>query len=335
MSESNDILTAEEAARQAEELTAQAFEALENGQGTRVAEICADLRVMHYSSCFEIEALLALDQGLPSRALEVLNEGLGVVPDLWQLWQLRGNILSDGGKWDEALESYKRALELDGADVNSLRLNRATALWRSQKIEEALNEVARTDGSSREMSVSLFWRLQAVRLALWSESNRCDEVEERAAQLWDDQEELEIDEDEAPPLSVAFSQIGWAQFNCGQIERAREWAGAALEVDRANGQALLLTRESTPNLPLGEQMFRVVLRGQTETEDGPTGFTTTILAIAPDVAAAEQLAIEFEAPRWDAKVEVKESERERIGSCDSQPSCIYEVGGYVLVPLKD
>ena len=65
MSQNNDILSAEEAARQAEELTAEAFEALENGQGTRVAEICAELRVMHYSSCFEIEALLALDQGLP------------------------------------------------------------------------------------------------------------------------------------------------------------------------------------------------------------------------------------------------------------------------------
>lgn len=333
MSQNNDILTAEEAARQAEELTAEAFEALENGQGTRVAEICADLRVMHYSSCFEIEALLALDQGLPARALEVLDEGLGVVPELWQLWQLRGNILSDKGKWDEALESYKRALQLEGADVNSLRLNRATALWRSQKIEEALNEVARTDGNSKEMSVSLNWRLQAVRLALWSESKRCEEVEARAAQLWDEQEELEIDEDEAPPLSVAFSQIGWALFNCGQIERAREWAGAALEIDRANGQGLLLARESTPNLPLGEATFRVVLRGQTETEEGLVGFYTTILAIAPDVAVAEQLAIEFEAPRWECKIEVEESER--LGSCDSQPSCIYEVDAYVLVPLKD
>ena len=333
MSQNNDILSAEEAAQQAEEMTAEAFEALENGQGARVAEICAELRVMHYSSCFELEALLALDQGLPARALEVLDEGLGVVPELWPLWQLRGNILSDAGKWNEALDSYERALALEGADVNSLRLNRATALWRSQKIEAALNEVARTDGNSKEMSISLGWRLQAVRLALWSESSRCDEVEERAAHLWDDQEELEIDEDEAAPLSVAFSQIGWALFNCGQAERAREWAGAALEVDRANGQGLLLARESTPNLPVGEQTFRVVLRGQTETEDGLAGFLTTILAIAPDVAVAEQLAIEFEAPRWECNIEVEQSER--IGSCDAQPSCIYEVDGYVLVPLED
>ena len=333
MSQNNDILTAEEAARQAEELTAEAFEALENGQGTRVAEICADLRVMHYSSCFELEALLALDQGLPARALEVLDEGLGVVPELWPLWQLRGNILSDGGKWDAALESYERALALDGADVNSLRLNRATALWRAQKIEEALGEIARTDGSSEEMSVSLEWRLQAVRLALWSETHRCEEVDARAAQLWDEQEELEIDEDEAPPLSVAFSQLGWALFNCGQIERAREWSGAALEVDRANGQALLLARESTPDLPMGAAMFRVVLRGQTESEDDLVGFVTTLFAIAPDVAVAEQLALEFEAPRWKCDIKVEESER--IGSCESQPSCIYEVDGYVLVPLED
>ncbi len=333
MSDSNDILTAEEAAQQAEQLTAEAFEALEAGQGARVAEICAELRVMHYSSCFEIEALLALDQGLPSRALEVLDEGLNVVPELWQLWQLRGNILSDGGQWDEALESYERALPLDGADVNSLRLNRATALWRSQQIEEALAEIALTDDSAQEMSVSLYWRLQAVRLALWAEQGSCDDVSDRAAQLWDDQQEVEIDEDEAASLSVAFSQIGWAMFNCEQPQRACEWAKAALEVDRSNGQALLLTRESTPNLPLGDQTFRVVLRGETEDEDGPIGFHTMLLAIAPDEAVAQQLAIEFEAPRWESKVEVEESGR--IGSCDSQPSCIYEVQGYVQCPLDD
>ena len=333
MSQNNDILSADEAARQAEQLTAEAFEALENGQGTRVAEICAELRVMHYSSCFEIEALLALDQGLPTRALEVLDEGLGVVPDLWQLWQLRGNILSDGGQWDAALDSYQRALALDDADVNSLRLNRATALWRAQKIEQALTEIARTDGNSKEMSASLGWRLQATRLALWGEQNRCDEVTERAAQLWEDQEEVEVDEDEAAPLSVAFSQIGWALFHCEQPALARDWARAALEVDRANGQALLLTREATPNLPTGEATWSVTLRGQTETEDGPTGFNTTLLAIAPDVAVAEQLAIEFEAPRWDKNVAVEESER--IGSCEAQPSCIYEVGSYILVPLKN
>ena len=333
MSQNNDILSADEAAQQAEQLTAEAFEALENGQGTRVAEICAELRVMHYSSCFEIEALLALDQGLPSRALEVLDEGLGVVPDLWQLWQLRGNILSDGGQWDEALESYKRALAIEDADVNSLRLNRATALWRSQKIDEALNEVARTDGNSKEMSISLYWRLQAIRLALWGEQKRGDEVTARAAQLWDDQEQVEIEEDEAAPLSVAFSQIGWALFNCEQPELARDWARAALEVDRANGQALLLAREATPNLPIGAATFAITLRGRTETEDGPTGFVTTLLAIAPDVAVAEQLAIEFEAPRWESEVKVEESER--IGACDAQPSCIYEVQNYILVPLKD
>ena len=333
MSESNDILSAEDAARQAEQLTEEAFAALEAGQGRRVAEICAELRDMHYSSCFEIEALLALDQNLPARALEVLDEGLKVVPELWQLWQLRGNILSDGGQWEEALDSYKRALNLEGADNNALRLNRATALWRMEQIDEALDEVARTDGNTKKATVSLVWRLQAIRVALWGEQNRCDEVGERADELWEDQQEVEIDEDEAPPLSVAFSQIGWALFNCQQPERARDWAKAALEVDRSNGQALLLTREATPNLPLAEQTFRVVLRGETETEDGPVGFTTTILTIAPDSAIAEQLAIEFEAPRWESKVAVEESGR--IGSCESQPSCIYEVQGYVLFPLDE
>ncbi len=330
-------MSAAQAAQHAQQLTEEAFTALEEGRGARVAEICAELRVMHYSSCFEIEALLALDQGLPARALEVLDEGLQVVPELWQLWQLRGNILSDGGQWDEALESYERALPLDGADTNSLRLNRATALWRMEQLDEALEEISQTDGTVQDATVSLCGRLQAVRVALWAEQGQCDEAAERAAELWDEQQELEVDEEEAAPLSVAFSQIGWALLRCGQPQRARDWAKAALEVDRTNGQALLLARESTPDLPLGEATFRVVLAGQTEgdeeNEDGPTGFYTTLLAVAPDEAIAQQLAIEFEAPRWESKVEVEESGR--IGACDSQPSCIYEVQGYVLFPLED
>ena len=317
----------------AEQLTDDAFAALEAGRAAEVAEICARLRAMNYSSFFEIEALLYLDQGQPLQALEILEEGNREVPDLWLLWQLRGNILSDAGQFEEALDCYERALPIEGADRDSLYLNRATALWRDGRAPLALQEVEATDETRDDAPTGLRWRLEALHLNLWGELGRCDEANARAAELFAEQQDLELDADEAAETSVAFSQIGWAMLGCGQSEPARAWARAALEIDRINGQALLLARDATPDLPFADQTFRVVLAGRLEDEDEPTGFFTTISVIAPDAARARELALAFESPRWESAVRVEDCAR--IGSCESQPSCVYEVQGYISLPLDE
>ena len=330
MSQSNSM-TDEEAAQLAEKLTEDAYAALENGEGARVAEICGELRVMHYSSCFEIEALLALDQGLPARALEVLDEGVEAVPDLWSLWQLKGNILSDGGQFEAALEAYERAAEIDDADKGALCLNRATAMWREGRVKAALRELEA--GEFEGASLDLRWRRDALQLNLWAQLKRCDEVQTRAAQLFAQQEDLELEPDEAAQLSVAFSQIGWALKSCEQLPGARAWAEAALEIDRTNGQALLLRRESTPDLPLADKTFRVMLSGTIEDDGETKGFYTPLSVVAPDADVAQQLALEFESSYHEAPLQVEEIER--IGVCERQPICVYQVDAYLLLPLDN
>ncbi len=332
MSETNDNLTPEEAAAQAEELTAAAFEALEAGQGTRVAEICAELRVMHYSSCFEIEALLALDQNQPARALEVLDEGLEAVPELWSLWQLKGNILSDGGQFDAALEAYERAGEIEDADKGALCLNCATAMWREGRAKAALREIEAHEFGDATLEVK--WRKDALQLNLWAELKRCDEVQERAAQLFAEQDDLELEPDEAAQISVAFSQIGWALKGCEQLPHARDWADAALEIDRTNGQALLLNRDATPDLPFADKTFRVLVRGIAQfEEEEASGFITPIFVVAPDADVAQNLALDFESSYHENPVGVDEIER--IGICPPQPICVYEVQGYIYFPTEE
>ena len=324
-------MTDDEAAQLAQQLTEDAYTALENGEGARVAEICAELRVMHYSSCFEIEALLALDQNQPARALEVLDEGLEAVPDLWSLWQLKGNILSDGGQFEAALEAYERAGEIEDADQGALCLNRATAMWREGRAKAALREIEAHafDGAS----LDLVWRKDALQLNLWAELKRCDEVQHRAAQLFAQQEDLELEPDEAAQISVAFSQIGWALKSCEQLESARSWAQAALEIDRTNGQALLLRREATPGLPFADKMFRVMLTGEIEDEGEIKGFYTPLCTVAADADGAQKLALEFESAYHETPVTVEEIER--IGVCDNQPICVYQVDAYFLFPLDE
>ena len=324
-------MTDQEAADYAQQLTEEAFAALEAGEGARVAQICAELRVMHYSSCFEIEALLALDQNQPAQALETLDEGLEAVPDLWQLWQLKGNILSDGGQFEAALQAYERAAEIEDADKNALCLNRATAMWREGRAKAALREIEAHE--FKDAALDLSWRRDALQLGLWADLGRCDEVQTRAAVLFADQEDLELEPEDAAPVSVAFSQIGWALHGCKQLPNARAWADAALEIDRTNSQALLLRREATPNLPLADKTFRVILSGQIEADGETMGFYTPLCAVAADGDGAQQLALEFEAPRHESPLKVEEIER--IGVCERQPICVYQVESYFLFALDE
>ena len=319
---------------EAESLTQEAFAALEAGHYDLVLELTAQLRALQFSSVFEIEALLYLDQNQPMRALQILDEGTQAVPDLWLLWQLKGNVLSDLKRFDDALESYDRALPLEGADIGSLRLNRATAMWRDGRVKAALREVEANDDNTDEANVHLRWRLEAVRLGLWGELGRCDEVEARAAALFEEQQDLEVESDEAGEISVAFSQIGWALMGCEKTEMAGDWAQSALEVDRSNGQALLLARDTTPDLPVADKTFQVMLEGRwqdNETGEKPLGFFTTLYLVAADAEAAQLQALLFESPRWEHPLKVEECEP--IGDCELQPCCIYAVEGYNFYPL--
>ena len=313
----------------AEQLTQEAFAALEAGHYERVTELTAQLRELKFSSVFEIEALFHLDLNRPAQALQVLDEGTELVPDLWLLWQLKGNVLSDLKRYDDALAAYDRALDLEGADANSLRLNRATALWRDGRVKAALREVESTGIEGADLD--LRWRLEALRLGLWAELQRCDEVRARAAALFAEQEDLEVEPEEAGPLSVAFSQIGWALMGCDQTEAAGRWAEAALEVDRTNGQALLLKRDTTPNLPLADKTFRVLVRGEDESGgEENQGFVTPIFVVASDKDGAQTLALNFESRYHRGPLKVEEVER--TGVCERQPSCVYEVQGYIFFP---
>ena len=327
----SDPNSTEPSLQHAEQLTQEAFAALEAGHYDRVTELTAELRALQFSSAFEIEALFYLDQNQPVRALQILEEGTESVPDLWLLWQLRGNVLSDLKRFDEALDCYDSALPLEGADAVSLRLNRATALWRQGRVKAALREVEATEIAGANLD--LRWRLEALQLGLWAELGRCDEAGARAAALFEEQRDLEVEPEEAGQLSLAFSQIGWALMGCQAPESAGDWARAALEIDRANGQALLLARDTTPDLPFADRTFRVTLRGQLEDADQPTGFFTTLAIVAPDADVAQQLALDFESPRWETPLRVEEISR--TGACEPQPSCVYEAQGYILFPLDE
>jgi hypothetical protein len=70
------------------------------------------------------------ERGEPEAAVRTLEEAAKVAPQ-WTLAQLRGNVLDELGRKDDAVTAYDEALALPGVWAGSVRYNRAVASRRS------------------------------------------------------------------------------------------------------------------------------------------------------------------------------------------------------------
>ncbi len=116
----------------------RAFEAIKNGHLELASRIASWLLEQRYSGSFEIEALVCQARGDIDGAIGHLDEGLEVAEDVWRMWQLRGNLQSELEQYDEADDSYRRALECTHASVSSVRYNQAVVRSRRGEYTAAI-----------------------------------------------------------------------------------------------------------------------------------------------------------------------------------------------------
>lgn len=182
----------------AEELTERAFDAFNEGDLEGAEALAAQLLALSYSSYFEIQALIHLERDEPESALEVLREGVEKAPFVWRLWQLLGNTLSDNDDFKGAMRCYQEALQLDldVGDNASVQFNRATLLSRMDYSTEALDVLRELDITISEAPLGLQWRVEVLRLGIFADLGRCEEVlaHSEVLQSWF----LEADEDSRP-----------------------------------------------------------------------------------------------------------------------------------------
>lgn len=323
----------------AEELTALAFEALDDGNLEAAQSLATRLRDLRYSSYFEIQALIYLGSDEMKSAIKVLREGVGKAPRVWRLWQLLGNTLSDADDLKGAMRCYETALplELDAEALISLQFNRATLLSRMNRATEALGVLNEMETTISSAPLALQWRFGALRMRVLTDLGRQEEVLKHAEAL--EQKLLEVDDvgEEAESFSVAWAQGGLALFDCGENPWAREWAQHSLEWDRTNGDALQLLRKSNGAAPRATRYFQVMLEGDWDDvaheSDEELGFFTTFMVVARDSEEAKRWALEMEAPRWGTLPRVEECQE--INPCDETAAGVYEVGPYHLFPREN
>lgn len=91
-----------------------------------------------WSGGFELVALGKRKKGDREGALAALLEAKEKAPGVWLLAQLRGNLLDELGRTEDAIVAYDEALAAPGAWAGSIRYNRAVALASLGRWGEAL-----------------------------------------------------------------------------------------------------------------------------------------------------------------------------------------------------
>jgi tetratricopeptide (TPR) repeat protein len=135
---------------EARSLHEEALARLDAGELDAAESLGRRLEAMGWTGAYEVLALARRRRGDLAGAIAALDEGTAVAPEAWLLHQLRGNLLDEAGRSEDALEAFETALACPDAWVSSVRFNRAVARLRAGDPGGALADAEHvlTEGSS-------------------------------------------------------------------------------------------------------------------------------------------------------------------------------------------
>jgi len=268
----------------------EGFEALAGHDTKRAMRIGRELKKLRHSSNFEIMAQAYVADGQTEQAVQVLKEGVSAAPNVWRLWQLLGNCYSELERFQDCHSAYRRALECPGADTSTIHLNRAIALEREEKHEEAIQALSEVSGEELRL------RRVAMTMELLNGLGRHSEARvlgEEAARV-----EAPEEEDRASLASI-YAGLGRAVWEeSHQSEAALDWAWKAVALEKDEATALWLIREIAHKHSPSSRYMRLLVRGRwnesiTEDEE-PPGFYATYEVIADSREEAMEMIRPFE-----------------------------------------
>jgi len=209
----------------ADRLMDDAFQALDQGEPEAAFKIAKILRRMKYFGAFEVEALACSNLGQTKQAIDALQEGTEKCPDVWQLWQLLGNYLSNEERFSEAFDAYDKGLAIDESFSPSLNLNYSIGLLRSGKPTKAKSQITLVLGAPNfeEFGGSLRARIWAVNLEALRTLGKFDE----AVQCFDGIKNKDYGDNSVEEVSILWTKLARSLFESGRRDEAEQGALAA------------------------------------------------------------------------------------------------------------
>jgi len=318
--------------KRADDLMRKAFKALDAGEPKTALKIAGKPQRMRYSGCFEIQALAYADLGNPSKAISVLRESTSKCPDVWLLWQLLGNNLSDVGRFEEAFEAYEKGLIAKEACSESLNLNYAIALLRSGQAAPARDRIRPLLAAPgfRELGGALRARILATEL----EALRLLDKRDVAVAFFEAIGNEDFGDKAGPELTMLWSEYARSLFELGRRHDAERAAVRSARFNVKDGQALSYLREirrKPANSPTNH--YQLVVEGEWSTlPDGaaekPRGFFASYSVCADSPEEALSFARELQ-PDEVKNLWISEA---KLASAVIEPKGIYSASSYVFYP---
>lgn len=309
-----------------DDLMARGFDLIEDQDFEGAVEVGEQLQDMRHSSGFEILALAHAGLGNLERAVEILEDGTVQVPKLWVLWQLLGNSRSELGRYAEAHEAYREALECPDVDNSSVHLNVSIALSRQERFDEALMALNLVGDDE------LLPRAESQRLDIYNIQGKYEDVIERGERLLASLS-AEADDEVRSAVLAHVGQAYWKGRN--DREQALKLAWEALGHSYGVKGALWLIRAVEAQVSSKAQYYRLLVEGdwhECDEDGGGLGFFATYDVVADDVAEAIMFVRRFEPDAVGDSLVV--SKFEALEDRPTEPKGVYSYTGHNLFPRE-
>ncbi|MEM7370630.1 MAG: hypothetical protein AAF587_18605 [Bacteroidota bacterium] len=261
----------------------------------------------------------------PEDGIAILKQGVRAFDQNWELHLELGNMLSEVGKPQEAIEAYHTAKDLPNAEIHWLEINHAAARFKLGEIEEALTQLQEISEPTA-MAEAFLMQMNILEVI-----NRQDLILQIAEE---DLEKIPAPEDDdgADTLSKICTKIASAAYHQEEErEKVMHYVQQALFLFRENEEALWLLRELQPEFSDTARMYVLLVSGEFVQDEGEEaeGFLSSYGIIAEDTNEAMEMIKSFEKlveevnPDSLKIVEVDEAENE-----DDDAKGLYFVSGF-------
>lgn len=239
-------------------LMERSYACLDSYDTNEALKLGKELISLSYSGGYEIVALAYAQDNLLEKAINVLEDGLSKVPHVWLLWQMLGNFQSDLSQYEQADQSYKKAMECPFANAESVKLNIAINLQRQERFQEALELCQELSNSDVRLQG------RALQASLFNSLNEHDKAIATANLLISDLMSGGHDDTNMTyGLSNAYLELGRAYWEGKKNKAAAlESILKALRFNKTHEYALQIYREIHGRESKESKLFYVVIEGE-------------------------------------------------------------------------
>ncbi|MCA9000490.1 MAG: tetratricopeptide repeat protein [Planctomycetes bacterium] len=293
------------------------FQQLRDGEFEDALETAKKVEELRASAAFEIAAQAHANLGDPEAAIQVLERGVREAPNAWPNWQLLGNLYADAGRFDEAEDAYRDALQCSHVWAESIHLNQAILKGQQGNHEKALKALEAIQDEDLQLEIA------SARMNALYCLGRMDDALALADSVLDSVPHTASDEDAWYFISVVDMRIRMEQG--AAPEEVREKALALLAEYPENDQVLALIRDTRAERSRDSKYYRIVIQGNSHDQPAEAeGFYVPYDVVAESEEEALGFIEELEAVHGFDHLEIEESEvlTERV----RDPKGLYRAG---------